>query len=188
MTALKKMTDTIYITHYHAPPGTLLLGDYHGRLCLCDWENRTTRKRTDHSVQKHLNATYKEGTSVLARTAIPQLEDYFSGQRQTFTVPLILAGTPFQQKVWEAIRNIPYGMTITYTGLAEQTGNPGAIRAVAAAVGANPLSIFVPCHRVLGKSGNLTGYAGGIDVKRTLLLNEGAVLPGMSHTLFMKNF
>jgi len=101
--------------------------------------------------------------------AVSQLEEYFSGQRREFTVPLEFAGTEFQCRVWSELKKIPYGETVSYAELARRIGNPAAVRAVAAAVGANPISIFVPCHRVVGSDGSLTGYAGGLDAKRLLL-------------------
>lgn len=103
-----------------------------------------------------------------------QLAEYFAGDRTAFTVTLAPAGTAFQQRVWAALRTIPYGDTWTYLQLAEHLGNPAAIRAVAAANGRNPVGIIVPCHRVIGSDGSLTGYAGGLDRKRFLLDLEGA--------------
>lgn len=106
-----------------------------------------------------------------------QLRDYFAGRRRTFTVPLDMAGTPFQQAVWQALLTIPYGETRSYSELARQIGRPAAPRAVGAANGRNPVSIIVPCHRAIGADGSLTGFAGGLDVKRYLLDLEGARLP-----------
>lgn len=104
--------------------------------------------------------------------ATTQLAEYFDGRRTEFTVPLAARGTPFQQRVWDALRTIPYGETWTYGQLADSLGTPTAVRAVAAANGRNPISIIVPCHRVIGSNGNLTGYAGGLDRKRFLLERE----------------
>lgn len=101
-----------------------------------------------------------------------QLEEYFAGKRKTFDVPLAPEGTAFQQEVWMALRNIPYGQTASYSDIAKQIGTPNAVRAVGAANGNNPLSIFVPCHRVIGKNGTLTGYAGGVGKKSALLAIE----------------
>ena len=99
-----------------------------------------------------------------------QLAAYFAGERSQFSLPLDLRyGTAFQQSVWRALLEIPCGVTISYSGLSQQIGRPSAVRAVAAAVGRNPLSIVVPCHRVLGSNGRLTGYAGGVDRKAALL-------------------
>jgi len=104
---------------------------------------------------------------------IAQLDEYFAGTRRTFDLPLAPAGTPFQQRVWALLREIPWGQTISYAELARRSGNPAASRAVGAANGRNPLPIVVPCHRVIGSNGALTGYAGGLEAKRTLLAVEG---------------
>ncbi len=105
-----------------------------------------------------------------------QLDDYFAGRRQAFDLPLDLdGGTPFQARVWQALRAIPAGATVRYGDLAAQLGAPTASRAVGAAVGRNPVSIVVPCHRVLGAGGALTGYAGGLERKTALLRLEGAL-------------
>lgn len=103
---------------------------------------------------------------------IDQIDEYFRGERTEFTLPLVLGGTPFQQKVWATLRTIPYGQTWSYRELAEVLGRPTAVRAVAAANGKNPVSIVVPCHRVIGSDGSLTGYAGGLERKRFLLDRE----------------
>jgi methylated-DNA-[protein]-cysteine S-methyltransferase len=103
-----------------------------------------------------------------------QLGEYFAGKRQPFSLPLDMRGTPFQKDVWEALLGIPFGETRSYGQLATQLGNPTASRAVGAANGRNPISIVVPCHRVIGASGKLTGFAGGLDVKARLLEIENA--------------
>lgn len=103
-----------------------------------------------------------------------ELEEYFAGRRTAFSVPLSMHGTPFQMAVWEALRDIPYGETRSYASLARQIGRPRACRAVGMANHVNPLPILVPCHRVLGADGRLTGYAGGLNVKEYLLKLEGA--------------
>lgn len=101
--------------------------------------------------------------------AIQQLDEYFSGSRQTFYLPLQLHGTAFQQHVWHELINIPYGNTSTYKDLAERIGKPKAFRAVGNACNKNPFPIIIPCHRVIGSSGSMTGYAGGIELKKFLL-------------------
>ena len=101
-----------------------------------------------------------------------QLGEYFAGKRKTFSVPLDMRGTPFQKNVWEALLAIPFGETRSYGQLATQLGNPRATRAVGAANGRNPISIIVPCHRVIGSSGKLTGFAGGLETKERLLRLE----------------
>ncbi len=112
--------------------------------------------------------------SVLQHTA-QQLDDYFAGTRVDFDLPLDLSlGTAFQQSVWQALRNIAFGSTTSYAAIARQIGNPRAVRAVGAANGRNPLSIIIPCHRVIASSGALTGYAGGVANKKALLVMEAS--------------
>ena len=106
--------------------------------------------------------------------ALVQLGEYFRGARREFDLPLAPAGTPFQLAVWQALRAIPYGETVSYGEVAQRVGLAGGARAVGLANGANPLPIIVPCHRVIGADGSLTGFGGGLDIKRALLSLEGA--------------
>ena len=108
------------------------------------------------------------------RDARRELTEYFAGTRTAFEVPLAPHGTPFQERVWLALRDVPYGETLSYTALTRRLGDAAAVRAVAAANGKNPLPIIVPCHRVVGADGSLTGYAGGIERKARLLALEAA--------------
>lgn len=133
--------------------------------------------------QRHLPAQL-QGKSVWLENALhpvlkltgSQLAEYFAGTRQAFDLPLDLSGgTAFQQSVWRALLAIPQGRTASYSEVSQRIGNPAAVRAVGAAVGRNPVSIIVPCHRVLGANGSLTGYAGGLDKKIALLTLEGAL-------------
>jgi methylated-DNA-[protein]-cysteine S-methyltransferase len=109
------------------------------------------------------------------RAAIDQLEEYFAGDRRAFDLPLALDGTAFQQRVWAALQEIPYGRTATYGEIAASMGHPGAARAVGMANNRNPIAIIVPCHRVVGSNGALVGYGGGLDRKRMLLEMEAGV-------------
>lgn len=104
---------------------------------------------------------------------LAEFREYFAGERQGFTLPLAAKGTEFQQAVWQALCDIPYGETCSYGEIARRIGRPKAVRAVGAANGRNPLSIIVPCHRVIGQNGSLTGYAGGLAIKQALLKLEG---------------
>lgn len=113
--------------------------------------------------------------SLLEQTAT-QLDEYFAGTRADFDLPLDPAGTDFQRQVWELLSEIPHGVVATYGELAIKLGKPTASRAVGAATGRNPISIVVPCHRVMGSTGSLTGFAGGLDAKRHLLVHEGIAL------------
>ncbi len=111
---------------------------------------------------------------------LSQLREYFAGTRQTFDLPLLPErGTPFQRAVWKALQRIPYGETWSYSELAVKVGRPKAVRAVGQANGANPLPIVVPCHRVIGRDGTLTGFGGGVEVKRLLLSIEGCWMEEM---------
>lgn len=125
----------------------------------------------NHKGAPALIASEREDLPVLL-AARRQLEEYFAGERVAFELPLEPEGTPFQQTVWRALREIPLGVTWSYAELARQVGRAGAARAVGSANGKNPLSIVVPCHRVVGADGSLTGYAGGVNAKRWLLEHE----------------
>ena len=120
------------------------------------------------SVQLCKNAE-SSNMSDLTKSAIHQLNEYFNGIRKSFDLPLEMNGTEFQKKVWNALCDIPYGETRSYKDIAEKIGNPKAVRAVGGANNKNKLMIVVPCHRVIGADGSLTGYAGGLDVKKILL-------------------
>lgn len=160
---------------YESPCGTLMLGSLADRLCLCDWHvGPEHNNRVNGRLRRRLGAELEEGSSPVIGSAITQLDEYFAGARREFDVPLLFTGTDFQQKVWNALLAIPYGQTVSYGDMARQIGSPGAVRAVANANGANAISIFVPCHRVIGSNGALTGYAGGLEAKEFLLKLENA--------------
>ena len=156
-------------TRYESPLGTMLLAASDRGLCGVWFEGQ--RHGPDAT-------TWREdpGHPVLVET-VAQLRAYFAGERTSFDLPLDLqGGTPFQQSVWSALLAIPRGGTTSYAALARQVGKPQAARAIGAAVGRNPVSIVVPCHRVLGTGGALTGYAGGLERKTALLKLEGALM------------
>jgi methylated-DNA-[protein]-cysteine S-methyltransferase len=124
--------------------------------------------------QRHRPADHRfghpdPGDCVVLKETARQLEEYFAGERTDFDLPLAAEGTPFQRRVWDALRAIPYGETVSYGELARRIGQPTASRAVGLANGRNPISIVVPCHRVIGSSGKLVGYGGGLERKQTLL-------------------
>jgi methylated-DNA-[protein]-cysteine S-methyltransferase len=150
-----------------SPVGRLTLVASDSGLAAILWENDNPRR-----VPVNLVAEDPDHP-VLIETE-KQLREYFAGQRQVFSVPLDFGGTEFQNQVWQALLSIPFGETRTYTEIARQIGKPAAVRAVGAANGRNPISIIAPCHRVLGSTGNLTGFAGGLRAKAHLLALEGA--------------
>jgi methylated-DNA-[protein]-cysteine S-methyltransferase len=150
-----------------SPVGTLTLVATDDGLAAILWENERPNR-----VRLHLEAEANDHP-VLVETE-RQLREYFSGHRRQFALTLDPSGTPFQRRVWNALLTIPFGETRSYAQIARQIGTPRATRAVGAANGRNPLSIVAPCHRVLGSSGALTGFAGGLDVKAQLLALESA--------------
>lgn len=159
---------------YSSPCGELVIGEYCGRLCLCDWV-KDSRSVLGSRLLKRLDAVCEEMPSDIVDAVIVMLDEYFSGHRITFDIPVLFTGTEFQESVWKELSTIPYGTTISYYELACRIGNPKAVRAVASANRANPISIIVPCHRVIGLNGRLTGYGGGLPAKEFLLRLENAL-------------
>ena len=159
----------INIQYYNSPCGELILASVDDELCLCDWNEKPCAERNKLRLARYMNADFKIETSSVLELARLQLDEYFLGIRRSFDIPLRPIGTDFQRKVWHALLNIPYGETRSYKEIAISMGNPNGTRAVAGAIGANGISIFIPCHRVIGSNHSLTGFAGGLDAKRRLL-------------------
>ncbi len=145
----------MYQITYESPVGNLLL-----------------RATASHLLGVGFGASDQEQTCEVLEETKRQLAAYFAGTLQTFSLPLMPEGTAFQQKVWDQLRTIPYGKTVSYADIAQAIGKEKAFRAVGMANNRNPLAIIIPCHRVIGKDGSLTGYAGGMDVKARLLAFE----------------
>ena len=152
-----------------SPIGTLTLIADESALLAVLWPGEDASR-----VKTELGVVSKE--SLVFDKAEMQLEEFFSGSRKHFDLPLRMIGTPFQIKVWKALQKIPFGQTRSYSDLARSIGSPQSCRAVGAANGKNPLSIVVPCHRVIGKNGSLTGFAGGLEAKRYLIERESQSL------------
>jgi len=167
--------EVIKTTYYKSPVGELILGSYQDSLCLCDWRYRRMRTTIDKRIQQLLGVSFSEEPCNVVDKAIGQLEAYFSQTLTEFDLPLKLAGTEFQQSVWNELLKIPYGKTSSYLSLSNKLNNPKAIRAVASANGANAISIIIPCHRIIGSDGSLVGYAGGLPAKKRLLKLESGV-------------
>ncbi|WP_255416731.1 MULTISPECIES: methylated-DNA--[protein]-cysteine S-methyltransferase [Limnohabitans] len=163
-----KPASPIYQSHVNSPLGDVMLAATEQGLAGVWFVHQ----------QEHLpdcSRWVTDDTHATLLAAALQLSEYFQGQRQTFEIQLHPAwGTPFQRAVWQALQRIPYGHTSTYGDIARDIANPKAVRAVGAAIGQNPHSIIVPCHRVLGTNGSLTGFAGGLDRKKYLLALEAA--------------
>ena len=172
-------TAPVVHTVFESPVGDLVLTAVDGRLSGLYMENHRHRPAFD---------TFGPLDPGPFGAVVEQLGAYFDGTLTAFDLPLALHGTPFQRIVWDALREIPYGETISYGELAERISRPSAVRAVGLANGRNPVSIVVPCHRVVGSTGSLTGYGGGIERKRHLLALEtataGVALGHASATLF----
>mgnify|MGYP001352872282 CR=1 FL=1 len=148
------------------------------RICLAVTEKGLCFVGNMAELRKWVRRKFPQGQLVKSIQKISayeeQFKEYFSGQRTTFTFPLDVIGTSFQQKVWRKLREIPHGETVSYQDIAEKIGNPRSVRAVGAAVGANPLLIVIPCHRVVRKNGELGGFRAGLALKKKLLLLERA--------------
>lgn len=158
-----------------SPVGELKLVANGSRLAAILWEN-------DKPNRVRLGPMTEAADNPILLRAVEQLQEYFAGTRNQFDLELDFAGTQFQKKVWQALLTIPFGETRSYSEIAQQIGNPSAVRAVGAANGKNPISIVAPCHRVIGASGKLTGFAGGLEAKERLLTLEGCEWSGASRT------
>ena len=162
----------ISFTSYDSPVGKLTLAAVSDRICMLEFADSDRATGSLDKISSITRQDIKQQTSPVLKDASMQLDEYFSGKRKVFDLPLELFGSDFRKKVWNELLKIPYGETRTYTQQTLILGDPKAIRAVASANGANMIAIIVPCHRVVGSNGKLTGYAGGIWRKRWLLEHE----------------
>lgn len=158
---------TIDFRHVDSPVGPLLLAATDAALVAIEFRDNRHPVRRDPS--------WQPGDNAMLRETERQLHEYFDGSRRTFDLPLSPRGTPFQREVWAMLATIPYGATCSYGDMARRIGRPAAVRAVGAANGRNPIPIVLPCHRVLGADGSLTGFGGGLPTKAFLLRLEGAL-------------
>lgn len=167
-------TAVVRVDRLSTPLGPMLVGATDEALCLLEFVDRRALPTQVRRLRQGLRATFVPGrTEVIARTE-QQIGAYFAGQRRNFCLPLAMPGTAFQQRVWQELQRIPYGETQSYAQLAQRVGRPAAVRAVGTTNGLNALAIVVPCHRVVGADGRLTGYGGGLWRKQRLLELEGA--------------
>jgi methylated-DNA-[protein]-cysteine S-methyltransferase len=166
---------SVAATHHvtvESPVGNLVLVADRSALRAVLWND--TEPEWRRAGLQHAASNINHAHPILCAT-VNYLTDWFDGGRSRYELPLAVDGTAFQQTVWNALTSIAYGTTVTYSDVAHTIGRPTAVRAVAAAIGRNPLSIVVPCHRVIGSNGSLTGFAGGLNAKRTLLTIEGTL-------------
>lgn len=159
----------VEISYYQTEFGLIKLGLHAEKLCLCDWDHRATREKLDKRIKQFLEAEFVVSENSLFTSLKAQLDEFFVGKCLNLDFPTTAIGTPFQKHVWAAVDLIGYGQTLSYGELAKKVGKHKGVRSVANAVGANPLSLFTPCHRVIGSNGKLIGYAGGIPAKKFLL-------------------
>ena len=177
----------VYCRELTTPIESLILGAIGDKLCLCDWKDSKRRMQNDNRVKRLLKAdlvyipSLQDGLDTLSEAdalndsivvldkAERELREYFAGKRESFDILLLMAGTDFQKSVWRSLQDIPYGEVVSYMDIANRIDNPKGVRAVSQAIGSNPLSILIPCHRVVGSNGSLTGFAGGLEAKRCLL-------------------
>ena len=169
--------EAVVTRRLRTPVGEMIAGATAGGLCLLEFVHRKTLADQLARLERHVGAP-AEGSHPLLTELEAQLEEYFQGSRRGFDLPLVLAGTEFQERVWRALLRIPYGGTISYAELARRVGSRGGSRAVGGANGANRIAIVVPCHRVVQANGDLGGYGGGSSRKRRLLdLEAGGIQP-----------
>lgn len=166
------MTSAIVTTEFDSPIGRLLAAATDDGICLLDYADGKLLDGNLQLMRRRFPAVFEPGPHEWLQRLSDELTGYFDGHRTDFTVPVAVCGTPFQERVWQELRRIPFGETISYGELAARIGQPTAVRAVASANGQNRINLLIPCHRVIGKSGELTGYGGGLWRKRLLLDHE----------------
>lgn len=162
----------INIQYYKTKYAHFILGSFEDKLCLLDFRYRKMRTAVDNRLKKGLDAVFVEQDDEILKETRKQLDEYFDMTRKKFDIPMITVGTAFQKRVWDALLKVPYGTTSTYLQLAKDIDNEKAVRAVANANGANSIGIIIPCHRIIGTNGELTGYGGGLPLKKRLLKLE----------------
>lgn len=171
-----KMEKIVDLKRIETPLGTMIACANENGICMLEFSDRKSLSKELEDISKYFKANIVQGENPHFKTLKKELEEYFERKRFDFTVPLAPVGTDFQKNVWEILRTIPYGTTRSYQQQADILGNPKAVRAVANANGLNKISIIIPCHRVIGTNGRLTGYSGGIWRKQKLLELEKAIL------------
>ena len=164
---------SVHFTEIETPIGAMLAAASETQLVLFEFPHRRMINTQLDRVRRAVGCELEPGESPVFDLLRTQLDEYFTGRRREFTIPLYTPGTPFQMRVWTELQRIPSGTTTSYTRLAESIGQPNAVRAVARANGDNRIAIIIPCHRVIGSNGELVGYGGGLWRKKKLLELEG---------------
>ncbi len=159
----------VNIRYHKSKIGELVLGAFDSKLCLLDFRYRKMRKTVDTRIKSGLKAEFIEQDDDILQATVSQIDEYLSASRSVFDIPILTVGTDFQKAVWTALMTVSYGETSTYSQIARVIGNTKSVRAVAGANGANAIALIIPCHRIIGSDGQLTGYGGGVSVKKRLL-------------------
>lgn len=165
---------SIVLARLETPVGSMTVGAVSSGICLLEFTSDRALKEIQDLAQR-LHLTVSDGWTEHLRLLTRELDDYFAGRLQRFTIPVMAPGTAFEEAVWQHLQKIPYGETISYTDLAARVGKPSATRAVGSANGRNRIAIVIPCHRVVNSNGKLGGYGGGLWRKQRLLELEGAI-------------
>lgn len=159
----------INIQYYKTKYAEFILGSFENKLCMLDFKYRKMRTIVDNRLKKYFEAEFVEQDDEILKETRKQLDEYFDMRRKEFDIPIVTAGTNFQKSVWEALIKVQYGTTSTYLQIAKDINNEKAVRAVASA---NAIGLIIPCHRIVGSNGELTGYGGGLAFKKRLLKLE----------------
>ncbi len=166
----------INIQYYKTKIGELILGSSDGKLCLLDFRRRKMRGKVDKRIKDVLGAEFIEKSDDILEETKRQIDEYLTEKRKEFDIKILMTGTDFQKIVWRALAKVGYGKTASYLDLARKAGREKSARAVANAIGANPIALIIPCHRIIGSDGALVGYSGGLSTKRRLLKLEKETL------------
>jgi len=173
MKKTEKYPKNLFFVGFDSPLGAIILAEFGGKICLAEFRGDRA-KRNLAGLKERYGAELTNRKTPLLKEAQKQLNLYFAGKLKDFKLPLDFPGTAFQRSIWRQLLRIPFGKTVNYGWIAGKTGSPGAARAAGAAIGKNRISIIIPCHRVVGKDGSLTGFGGGLWRKKWLLRHEAA--------------
>ena len=175
MSSARKTKEGLNYCVTNSPLGEITLAEYGGKICLAEFKKGGRAGTWLREISDHYGTEPNHRKSPTLKRAERQLNLYLSGKARKFNLKIDPLGTDFQKSVWSQLKRIPYGKTVNYGRIAERAGKPNASRAAGAAIGSNRISIIIPCHRVMGKDGSLTGYGGGLWRKEWLLKHEGAL-------------
>ena len=162
----------ILFQNWFSPVGQILLISTEDTLLMCDWIDGAKHIRGLNRLKRFYPEVWQEADSGVMRQTRSQIQEFCSGSRRDFSIKYLASGTRFQKLVWAAVSSIPYGETMSYADIANMIGKKSSVRAVANAIANNPLPLIIPCHRIIGSNGSISGYSGGIDVKMKLLTLE----------------